>query len=104
MSALLIAGAIVVLLVPAARRRVVERRLARLGPDAPKPDGRRLRLALALVLGLAVPVLAGRWWGVPAGVLVGFGVERLLRRIESGAVRAARLRTVADLPLGADLL
>jgi pilus assembly protein TadC len=105
MIVLLVCGAIVALLVvPVARRRVVGRRLSRLGAERPKPTGRRPQVVIAVVTGLAVAGLVGRWWGVPIGVLGGFGVDLFLRRREPPAAREARLRAVSDLPLGADLL
>ena len=54
--------------------------------------------------GVAVAVLVGGWWSVPAGVITGAVLDRLLRRLEPAAVRAERLRMVANLPLAADLL
>ena len=102
---LLVCGAIVALLgVPVARRRVVGRRLDRLSVAPPKSTVRGPRLLIAVVAGIAVAGMIGRWWGLPAGVLAGFGVDLFLRRRESPAAREARLRAVADLPLGADLL
>jgi pilus assembly protein TadC len=79
------------------------RRLARLYAVTPRrsPD---LRPAVGALSGLAVVVIVGGWWSIPIGVAVGVAVDRALRRIESPAVRAARLRAVADLPLAADLL
>ena len=86
------------------RRRVVRRRLSRLrGPAAGSAD-RRTRLFAAAAAGLAVVAVIGRWWAVPVGVAVSIGADQFLRRREPAAVRAARLRAVADLPLGADLL
>ena len=109
MIVLLFFGAIVALLgVPVARRRVVGRRLGRLGGsgdgEAPKPAGRSPRIVIAVAVGLAVAGVIGRWWGVPVGGLAGLGVDAFLRRREPGDVRVARLRAVAVLPLGADLL
>jgi len=86
------------------RRRVVRRRLHRLrGPVARSAD-RRARLFVAVAGGLAVVVLIGSWWAAPLGVAAGVGLDQFLRRREPAEVRAARLRAVADLPLGADLL
>lgn len=83
------------------RRRSVSRRLSRLRGPAP---GRNPRVFLAAAAGLAVVALIGHWWAVPAGLAVGIGVDRFLRRREPAEVRAARMRAMADLPLGADLL
>jgi Flp pilus assembly protein TadB len=100
---LLVGGAIVALL-PVARRRVVGRRLGRLGREAPKPAARSPRIVIAVAVGLGVAGVIGRWWGVPVGGLAGLGVDGFLRRREPADARAVRLRAVADLPLGADLL
>jgi pilus assembly protein TadC len=54
--------------------------------------------------GLAVAVVLGGWTGAMAGVLGGILGDRLLRRLEPAGARRLRLREVADLPLGADLL
>lgn len=86
------------------RRRAVRRRLFRLRGPVAGPAGRRTRLFLAVAAGLAVIALIGSWWAIPAGLAAGVGVDQFLRRREPAEVRAARLRAVADLPLGADLL
>jgi len=95
---------------PRLRHRVASQRLSRLQGD---PAGRqggapvtswRPRVLIAFACGLGVAVLIGRWWAVPLGAAVGFGADWFLRRREPAEVRAARLRAVADLPLGADLL
>ncbi|BCJ52844.1 hypothetical protein Asp14428_43190 [Actinoplanes sp. NBRC 14428] len=62
------------------------------------------RVVMAVACGAAVAWFVGRWWGVPVAVLVAYGTDRWLRKQEPAAVRAARARAVADLPLGADLL
>lgn len=54
--------------------------------------------------GTAVAVVLGGWTGPVAGVLAGVVFDRLLRRFEPASARRRRLREVADLPLGADLL
>jgi Flp pilus assembly protein TadB len=84
------------------------RRLARLTGGAPgrprlaaRPD--RVRSG-AVLLGIAVAVLAGGWWGLPLGVAAAFVADRGLRRLEPSSARARRLREAADLPLVADLL
>lgn len=89
-------GAAVLLLVPLRSRpaRVVVR-------TERQP---RTRLVLALSIGLAVAGLIGTLWGVPVGVAVAVGTDRLLRRAEPAAVRRERTEALADLPLGADLL
>jgi Flp pilus assembly protein TadB len=76
-------------------RRLAGRRPRR-GPDV-------VRLT-AVAVGIAGVVLIDGLWGLPIGAAIGFAVDRLLRRLEPAAVRAARLRTTADLPLAADLL
>jgi pilus assembly protein TadC len=99
-----LAAGIVALAAPVARRRIAGRRLARLGAADPPTRRRDPRLLLSGVAGLAVAAFLGRWWGVPVGVAIGFGVDRFLRRREPADARAARRRAVADLPLAADLL
>jgi pilus assembly protein TadC len=79
------------------------RRLARL-KSAERSRPRDPRYVFAAAAGLGVTGFIGRWWGVPLGILAGLGVERFLRGQEPAAVRAARLRAAADLPLCADLL
>ncbi len=87
------------------RRRAVGRRLSRLGGGADaRSTGRSPRLFIATAAGLAVVGLFGHWWAVPVGVAAGIGADQFLRRREPADVRAARLRAVTDLPLGADLL
>ncbi|MFI7539693.1 type II secretion system F family protein [Actinoplanes sp. NPDC049599] len=83
------------------RRRAVSRRLSRLREPR---RGRSPRVVIAAAAGLAVVAVVGSWWAVPFGVAAGVGVDQFLRRREPAEVRAARLRAVADLPLGADLL
>nr|WP_239130686.1 type II secretion system F family protein [Actinoplanes nipponensis] len=61
-------------------------------------------MLIAVAVGAAVVAVVGRWWALPFGVAAAVGVDRFLRRREPADVRAARLRAVADLPLGADLL
>lgn len=78
------------------------RRLGGGGRGQGKP--RDPRYLFAVVAGLAVTGFIGRWWAVPFGIAAGIGVERFLKRQEPAAVRAARLRAAADLPLCADLL
>jgi Flp pilus assembly protein TadB len=105
--AALIAGglglAAAVLLLPVGRRRA-DGRLAGLGAPAAPPPPRDLRLPLAVLTGSGTALLLGGWWSVPVGVVVGVGVHRGLSRMEPAAVRAERLRAVADLPLAADLV
>jgi pilus assembly protein TadC len=88
-----------------ARRRLVRLDLGS-GRSA-DPSGRRrpdlIRLGAALG-GLAVAVVLGGWSGPVAGVLATVLLDRLLRRFEPATARRRRLREVADLPLGADLL
>lgn len=85
--------------------RVVRRRLSALA----ERDGTRWRLRDPIRLaaglgGLAVAVVVGGWLGVVAGCGAAAALDRLLRRFEPAAVRARRLREVADLPLAADLV
>ncbi|HET9517037.1 MAG TPA: type II secretion system F family protein [Actinoplanes sp.] len=63
-----------------------------------------MRLVLSVGVGVAVALLIGRWWAVVLGAAVTFGLRLGLGRMPSAAVRADRLRAVADLPLAADLL
>lgn len=91
-------------LVPLLRRGGVRRRLSRLDGTPTVSRAHHPRFLIAAACGLGVAVLLGRWWAVPLGVAAGFGVDRFLRRREPVDVRAARLRAVADLPLGSDLL
>ncbi|GAA4943862.1 hypothetical protein GCM10025331_33550 [Actinoplanes utahensis] len=87
-----------VLLLPSGRLRL---RRAR---PAGEPSGERTRLLLSVLLGLAVAGLIGTVWGVPAGVATGVGVDRFLRGREPAEVRREREESLADLPLGLDLL
>ena len=86
------------------RRRAVRQRLQRLRRPAADPSGRYSRLVTTVAAGLAVIAVIGRWWAVPLGGAAGVALDQFLRRREPAEVRAARLRAVADLPLGADLL
>jgi pilus assembly protein TadC len=86
------------------RRRAVRQRLQRLRRPTTDPSGRFPRLVITVAAGLAVIAVVGRWWAVPLGVAASVGADQFLRRREPAEVRAARLRAVADLPLGADLL
>jgi pilus assembly protein TadC len=97
-------GVVIAVSAPLVRRRVVGRRLAKLSGPTPAGPPRDMRLVIAVAAGLAVTGLIGAWWAVPVGAAVGFATERGLRRMEPAAVRAERLRAVADLPLAADLL
>jgi pilus assembly protein TadC len=94
----------IVVVLPIGRRGRAGGRLAELAGSAEPRPPRDPRRALAVLSGLAVGLLVGGWWAVPMGVTVGFAVDRVLRRLEPAAVRAERLRAVADLPLAADLL
>jgi pilus assembly protein TadC len=89
---------------PVGGRRGVGGRLTGIGRPGTSRRPREPRLALAILSGAAVASLVGGWWSVPVGVAVGYAVDRVLRRMEPAAVRAERLRAVADLPLAADLL
>lgn len=59
---------------------------------------------LSVLAGLAVIGAVGTWWALPAGLAAAYGTNRFLLRREPAAVRAARARAEADLPLCADLL
>jgi len=105
MIALLLFAAVAALLcAPMLSSRTGGRRLARLTGSGIRPRLHNPRRLLSPAAGLAVVGLIGRWWAVPVGVVVAFGADRYLRRLESADARAARLRAVADLPLCADLL
>ena len=99
-----LALAAILIALPVGGRRGVDGRLTGIGrPGAPRPP-REPRRALAILSGAAVALLVGGWSSVPVGVAVAYAVDRVLRRMEPAAVRAERLRAVADLPLAADLL
>jgi pilus assembly protein TadC len=92
-------------LVALAGRRGVGKRLGSvLRRPPPAPDGRRTRLLIAAVVGLAAAGLIGTWWGLPIGAAAGVAAERFLRRREPARIREERRAAAADLPLGADLL
>ena len=104
MIALTLAGLAGLLGLALARRYAVRRRLLRLARPAQDSAGRNPRIIIAAAAGLAVVAVIGHWWAVPFGIGAGVGVDQFLRRREPADVRAARLRAVTDLPLGADLL
>lgn len=110
MAWLAFGAALVLLVVPAARRRGVRRRLGRIrgtgnaAAGATRGGGPWLRIVIAAATALAVAGLIGTWWGLPVGVACGVGIERLQRRREPAEARRERLAATADLPLGADLL
>ena len=104
MIVLTLAGLAALLALSLARRHAVRRRLFRLGRPVKDSAGRHPRIVIAAAAGLAVVAVIGHWWAVPFGIGAGVGVDRFLRRREPADVRAARLRAVTDLPLGADLL
>lgn len=104
MLACCLAALVVLVAARVARDRSIARRLARLRGPVPPRDPRDLRPILAVAAGLAAVVLIGGWWGLPVGVGVGLGAHHALRRMETPATRAQRLRAVHDLPLAADLL
>jgi Flp pilus assembly protein TadB len=88
-----------------ASRRGVRKRLGTvLRRPSPVPDGRRTRLLVAAVAGLAAAGLIGTWWGLSIGAAAAVATERFLRRREPSRVREERRAAAADLPLGADLL
>jgi len=93
-----VVAAALVLALPAVRWGGA-RRLGRL-----RPAGRRSPVLFGAVAGVAVGLLVGGWWGVPAGLAVAVGVSVLLHRREPDHRRRERLAATADLPLGADLL
>lgn len=86
------------------RVRSTRRRRAALRIAPPAAPRSSLFAATAVLAGVAVGVLLGGWWGLCVGAGVAAALHRALRRIEPSAVREARLRAVADLPLAADLL
>ncbi|MFI1994615.1 type II secretion system F family protein [Actinoplanes sp. NPDC020271] len=71
---------------------------------SPGKHDRRHQVLIAALAGVGVAGLVGGWWGVPVGVVTGFGVDRFLRRQDPADVRRERREALADLPLGADLL
>lgn len=58
----------------------------------------------ALLGALAVAVLVGNWYGLPAGAVALLPLQRMLSRIEPPAARRERLRAAADLPYLVDLI
>lgn len=58
----------------------------------------------ALLGALAVAVLVGGWYGLPAGAVALVPLQRALSRIEPPAARRERLRAAADLPYLIDLI
>jgi len=74
------------------------------GRSSPSMEGRRARVLVAVVVGLAVAALIGNWWGLPVGVLAAVATGRLLARREPARVREERRAAASDLPLGCDLL
>jgi pilus assembly protein TadC len=72
------------------------RRLSQLVADPRRP--------VAVLLGIAVALVVGGWFGVGCGAVAAAAAERGLRRLESPAVRAERAACRDDLPLAADLL
>ena len=97
--------AALLLALPAVRRRRAGRRLARVRrPADPQRDDRRLQMLLSLLAALSVAWLIGTWWGLPVALAAGLGTQRWLSHREPPEAREERLRTLADLPLGADLL
>jgi Flp pilus assembly protein TadB len=96
--------AAVLLAIPVAVRHTSGRRLSRVAPMGAKPKTRNRPALLAVVVGLTVAGVIGRWWAIPVGVLAGVGARQALRRRQPAEVRAARRRAIADLPLCAELL
>ena len=97
-------AALLLALPPAGRQRP-GRRLARVRRSAaPERNEQRLQVLLSALAGLSAAWLIEQWWGLPVGLAAGLGARRWLRSREPSAVRQERLRTLADLPLGADLL
>lgn len=64
----------------------------------------KLRVLVAIACVAGAYAFTGQWWGMPLGALGAYLLDRVLRRQEPSAVRAARERAIADLPLAADLL
>ncbi|GAA3386827.1 type II secretion system F family protein [Cryptosporangium minutisporangium] len=105
-AAALMLAAVVVVVGGATPRR----RLARIF-RRPRTNGRgRLDLASLLrrgapvLTGLAVAALWGGWIGAVAGVLVGFGTWRVLRRLPPPTLGRERAVAAAQLPYAIDLL
>ncbi|BCY05181.1 type II secretion system F family protein [Actinoplanes sp. L3-i22] len=110
-TVVLLLAAGLALVAPVLRRRLPGRRLKRIGvpsentgTTADRRRDRRKQILIAVVAGIGVAGLIGGWWGLPVGVAAGIGVERFLRTREPAEVREERKATLADLPLGADLL
>jgi len=103
-AVLLCAVGVALVALPMIGRRAVRRRLAGLAGPSVRTRIWNPRILLAVGAGLAVVVVVGTWWAVPAGLATAYGTERFLRRQQPAEVRAARRRAVADLPLCADLL
>jgi Flp pilus assembly protein TadB len=101
-AALLMAGVVIVLFVS---RGGVRKRFATLfRPPSPDSSGRRTRVLIAAVVGLAVTGLVSNWWGGPVGLAAAVATERFLARREPAQVKEERRAAAADLPLGCDLL
>ena len=85
-------------------------RVAALTRHAPRPGGAaslsqpRLARLVAALAGLAAALIVGGWAGAALGLLLGAALDRGLRRLEPGAVRAERAAAAAALPFAADLL
>ncbi len=105
---LVVAGLVAVMPWPVrfGRRERLRRlgRLRQLRVAEPARAWRDSPVLLGVVAGVAMTVLIGRWWGVPAGIAAGVAVTRGLRRRPPPEVLRARRQATADLPLGADLL
>lgn len=63
-----------------------------------------VRGAAPILVGLAVAVLSGGWWGLLAGALAALGVRCVVRRMPSSAISRQRDAAAAELPYAVDLL
>ena len=113
-ACLALAAAVVALPV---RRHVARHRVGSYGSGldggrgVDRPAARRMVVSLggparvgAVFGGVATAVVIGGWLGLLFAVATGVVLDLLLRRLEPGHLRRARLRAAADLPLAADLL
>ncbi|MFG1920480.1 type II secretion system F family protein [Cryptosporangium sp. NPDC048952] len=66
--------------------------------------GRWMGWGLPGLVGMAVAVVVGGWWGLGAGVVAGVAVQRVVRRLPSPAVGREREAAAAELPYAVDLL
>lgn len=108
-AACCIAGSALIAALP--RRPVARHRLGRLRLGAvpagrgERRDRRGLIAGLAGVLaGVGVAVVVGDWLGLVGGGVAAVVTTRALRRLESPALRRARMQASVELPFATDLL